>query len=133
MANMIFVNLPTSDLERAKAFHQALGFSINPQFTSEDAACVVIHDNIFAMILIEPYFQTFTPKPVADAHKATEVIVALAVDSVAEVDAMYEKAIAAGGKQHRERMDHGFMVQQAFADPDGHVWEVFWMDPGHVQ
>jgi predicted lactoylglutathione lyase len=126
----IYVNLPVKDLERSKAFFTALGFSFNPKFTDANAACLVIADNIYAMLLTEPFFRTFTSKQIVDTRTSIEVLVALACDSRADVDAMVEKAAAAGGKPARDAKDHGFMYERAFEDPDGHTWEVFWMDPG---
>jgi len=133
MATKIFVNLPTKDLERAKTFFTSIGFTINQQFTDEKAASIVINDHIYAMILQEEFFQSFIPnKRIADAASSTEVILALSADTKQEVDAMVEKAIAAGGKQARDPKDHGFMYERSFEDPDGHIWEVFWMDPAAV-
>ncbi|MGD9833793.1 MAG: VOC family protein [Piscinibacter sp.] len=129
MARQIFVNLPVKDMARTRAFFTALGFSFNPQFSDDKALCMVIADDIYAMLLSEPFFQGFTKKPVADAKKSTEVLVALSCESVAEVDEMVAKALAAGGRAPVERKDHGFMVQHGFEDLDGHQWEVFWMDP----
>ena len=129
MARQIFVNLPVKDVARTRAFFTALGFSFNPQFSDDKALCMVIADDIYAMLLSEPFFQGFTKKPVSDATKSTEVLVALSCGSVAEVDEMVARAVAAGGRAPVERKDHGFMVQHGFEDPDGHQWEVFWMDP----
>jgi predicted lactoylglutathione lyase len=129
MARQIFVNLPVKDVARTRAFFTALGFSFNPQFSDDKALCMVIADDIYAMLLAEPFFQGFTRKPVSDATKSTEVLVALSCESVAEVDALVAKALAAGGRAPVERKDHGFMVQHGFEDLDGHQWEVFWMDP----
>src|SRR5215208_3636245 len=97
MARKIFVNLPIKDLARSRAFFSALGFSFNPQFSNEQGACMVISEDIFAMLLVEPFFQTFTKKPIGDAKKSTEVIVCLSCDSREEVDALVKKALAAGG------------------------------------
>ncbi len=129
MARQLFVNLPVKDVARTRAFFAALGFSFNPQFSDDKALCMVIAENIFAMLLNEPFFQGFTKKPLADATKSTEVLLALSCESVAEVDALVAKALAAGGRAPVDRVDHGFMVQHGFEDPDGHQWEVFWMDP----
>jgi hypothetical protein len=128
MPKQIFVNLPVKDLERSKAFFTALGFSFNPQFTDENAACMIIEDGSnYAMLLTEKYFATFASKPVADATKATEVLIALSLDSRAAVEAMVAKAAKAGGSTPRPAKDHGFMYQHGFDDPDGHGWEVFHM------
>lgn len=129
MARQIFVNLPVRDIARTRSFFSALGFAFNPQFSDDKALCMAIADNIFAMLLAEPFFQGFTKKPVADATKSTEVLVALSCESAAEVDALVAKALAAGGRAPVQRVDHGFMVQHGFEDLDGHQWEVFWMDP----
>jgi predicted lactoylglutathione lyase len=129
MPRQIFINLPVKDLERSKAFFARLGFSFNPQFTDDKAACLVISDTIYSMLLTEPFFRTFTHKQIADTRTSTEVLLALTCDSRNEVDRMVAKAVDAGGKPAREPKDHGFMYERAFEDPDGHTWEVFWMDP----
>ena len=129
MSRKIFVNLPIKNMERTKAFFGALGFSFNPQFTNEQGACMVIADDIFAMLLVEPFFQTFTKKPVADATKSTEVLICLSCESRADVDALVRKAIAAGGTSPNPPQDHGFMYGHGFTDLDGHVWELMYMDP----
>jgi uncharacterized protein len=129
MARKIFVNLPIKDMQRSKAFFSALGFSFNPQFTNEQGACMVISEDIFAMLLVEPFFQTFTQKPIANAKESTEVLVCLSCDSRDEVDALVKKALAAGGSAPNAPQDHGFMYGHGFEDLDGHVWELVWMDP----
>jgi predicted lactoylglutathione lyase len=133
MSTKIFVNLPVKDLDRSKAFFGALGYSFNPQFTDENAASMVIADDIFAMLLVEPFFQGFTPKPIVDATSATEVLIALSAESREEVDALVDKAVAAGAVNYAEPQDHGFMYQRSFQDLDGHLWEIIWMDPATVQ
>jgi uncharacterized protein len=134
MATKIFVNLSTKDLDRAKEFYTKLGFTINPQFTDEKAACVVISEDIYAMILREEFFKTFIPgKEIADATKSTEVLVALSADSKEKANEIADKALAAGATKLREPEDHGFMYTRSFNDPDGHIWEVFWMDTGAVK
>lgn len=133
MARKIFVNLPVKDLEKSQTFFQALGFTFNPQFTDETAACMVISEDIYAMLLTQPKFKTFTPNEICDATKATEVLVALSCESRQEVADMMHKALAAGGRRYSEPKDHGFMVQDGFQDPDGHIWELFYMDPSVVQ
>lgn len=132
MPKQIFVNLPIRDMERSQAFWKSLGYSFNPQFTNDQGACMVVSDSIFVMLLVEPFFKGFTNKPVADATKATEVLVALNFDSRDEVDAVVKKAIAAGATTPMPPQDHGFMYQHGFTDLDGHMWEVFWMDPSQV-
>ena len=127
MPRQIFVNLPVRDLERSKGFFSKLGFRFNPEFTDDKAACMVVEDNICVMLLTEPFFKTFTSRPVADARKSTEVLVCLSCESEAEVDQLVAKAAANGGKAVRERQEHGFMVQHAFEDPDGHIWELVHM------
>ena len=129
MSRQIFVNLPIKNMERSKAFFSALGFSFNPQFTNEQGACMVISDSIYAMLLIEPFFQTFTRKPVADATKSTEVLICLSCESRAEVDSLVKKALAAGGTSPNAPQDHGFMYGHGFQDLDGHIWELMYMDP----
>lgn len=129
MPQMIFVNLPVKDLAKSMAFFEALGFSFNPQFSDETGACMVISDTIFAMLLTHAKFAGFSPKPIADTDKTTEMLIALSRDDRAAVDAIVKAALAAGGSTFNEPQDHGFMYGHAFRDLDGHVWEVFWMDP----
>ncbi|ALM48019.1 hypothetical protein AMR72_03405 [Flavobacterium psychrophilum] len=124
----IFVNLPVKDLNRTVEFFTKLGFTFNPDFTDENATCMIIGENIFAMLLTEKYFSTFTKKPLADAKTSTEVINAFSLGSRQEVDDITEKAIAAGGKQYKEAEDHGWMYGRNFEDLDGHQWEFFFMD-----
>jgi predicted lactoylglutathione lyase len=128
MFRQIFVNLPIKDMARSQAFFKALGLSFNPQFTNDQGACLEVGENFFAMLLVEPFFQGFTKLPISDAKKATEVLIALSVDSRAQVDEVVGKAVAAGATTPNAPMDHGFMYQHGFADLDGHQWEVFWMD-----
>jgi predicted lactoylglutathione lyase len=132
MATKIFVNLPVKDLERSMTFFEKLGFKNNPQFTDHTAACMVISEDIFLMILTEAKFKTFTPKPIADAKKNTEVLVALSCESRAKVDELVRTAVASGGATYAEANDHGFMYQHGFQDPDGHIWELIWMNPKAV-
>jgi uncharacterized protein len=133
MATKIFVNLPVKDLDKTKTFFSALGYTFNPQFTNENAACMIISEDIYAMLLIEPFFKGFIDKDIVDATKSTEVLIALSTDSRAEVDDLVNKAVAAGGTEPRPAMDHGFMYQRSYNDLDGHIWEVFWMNPEHVE
>jgi len=128
MPRSLFVNLPVADLPRATAFFSALGLSFNPKFSDEKAACLLISDQIQVMLLTHEFFAGFTKKPVADARTATEVLLALSCDAREEVDALVAKAVAAGANTPIEPQDHGFMYQHGFEDPDGHQWEVFWMD-----
>lgn len=127
-AKQIFVNLPVKDLKRTVDFFTKIGFEFNPQFSDENATCMIIGENIYAMFLVEPYFSTFISKPIADALKACEVINAFGVDSRAQVDEIADKAIAAGGKNYKEPEDHGWMYGRSFEDPDGHLWEFSYMD-----
>jgi len=125
----IYVNLPVRDLARSRSFFAALGFEFNPQFSDDNAACMIVsHDHIYVMLLAEPFFQTFTGKQIADARTSTEVLLCLSRDSRAAVDDMVAKAVAAGGSVPREAQDHGFMYQHAFEDPDGHIWELAYME-----
>jgi uncharacterized protein len=128
MAREIFVNLPVHDLPRSRAFFAALGFGFNEQFSNEVAACMVVTDSIYVMLLTVPFFQSFTDKPVADATKSVQVLLALSCDSRAEVDALVAKAVAAGATTPRPPVDMGFMYSHDFEDLDGHVWEPFQMD-----
>jgi uncharacterized protein len=129
----VFINLPVKDLEKSKEFFGKMGYTFNPQFTDENATCMIISEEIYAMLLVEKYFQTFTPKKVADAHTTAEVSIALNCKSRAAVDEMVNTALAAGAKKYNEPQDHGFMYQWGFEDLDGHVWDYFWMDPSFVQ
>ncbi|MEU4130933.1 VOC family protein [Streptomyces wuyuanensis] len=133
MSQMIFVNLPVKDLDKSKAFWEAVGYTFNPRFTDETAACMVISDTIFAMLLTEARFKDFTRKDVADAATSTEVIVALSAESREKVDELTEAALAAGGSPANETQDHGFMYGRSFQDPDHHIWEVVWMDAKAVE
>ena len=128
MPRMIFVNLPVADLPAAKAFYEAIGAINEPKFTDETAACMVLSDAIFVMLLTHDKFAQFTPKPIADAHRTSEVLIALSADDRDGVDAIADAAIAAGGREPRERQDYGFMYSRAFEDLDGHIWEPMWMD-----
>lgn len=127
MHQQIFVNLPVKDLKRSMTFFKELGLSFNPDFTNEDAACLVIGENIYAMLLVETFFQTFTEKQIVDAHTATEALVCLSCESRAEVDELVAKAVKAGGRAPREPQDHGFMYGHGFEDLDGHIWELVHM------
>jgi predicted lactoylglutathione lyase len=127
MSTQIFVNLPVKDLQRSVEFFGKLGYTFDPQYTDENATCMIIADNIFAMLLVKPFFESFISKPVADAHKTAEVILALSADNRAAVDALVDKAIAAGAGEPRPTQDLAFMYQRGFEDLDGHLWEVFHM------
>ena len=125
----IFVNLPTDDLERSKAFYVALGATINPMFSDENAACVVWDENVYFMVLTREYFGTFTDKPVADAKATAQVLVALSRDSREDVDAVVDAGLAAGGSEPRLATDLGFMYNRDIEDPDGNILEFLYMDP----
>ncbi|CAN7373918.1 MULTISPECIES: VOC family protein [Ensifer] len=125
---MIFVNLPVKDLKASRAFFAALGYTFNEQFSDDTAACTVISDNIFVMLLTEPKFRGFITGEISDASKGTEVITALSASSRAECDDMLAKALAAGAKPWKPALDYGFMYGISFQDLDGHVWEFMWMD-----
>ena len=130
MATMIFVNLPVKDLEKTKDFWQKLGYSFNPQFTDDNAASLVISDTIYAMLLTEPFYKTFTDKEIADASRTQETQISLSVDSREDVDRVLEKALAAGARELRPAQDmEGFMYSRGFEDLDDHHWDYVWMDP----
>lgn len=133
MSTSIFVNLPVKDLKRSVEFFTRLGYTFNAQFTDENATCMIIDERIYVMLLVEGYFKTFTHKPIADAAKVTEVLVALSAESRAGVDKIVDAALAAGATKHRDTDDRGFMYQRSFQDLDGHVWEIVWMDPAAIQ
>ncbi|MEU7467963.1 VOC family protein [Streptomyces sp. NPDC044984] len=130
---MIFVNLAVDDLDASKKFFTELGYSINPQFSDETAASVVISDTIVAMLLTKQKYAGFTKKEIVDATKSSEVLLGLSAESREKVDELVEKAVAAGGSVTGETQDYGFMYGRAFDDLDGHTWEVIWMDPTAVQ
>jgi predicted lactoylglutathione lyase len=132
MSKNIFVNLPVRDLNRSVEFFTKLGYTFNPQFTDENATCMIVGENIFVMLLVEKFFQTFTPKKIVDARTSSEVLIALDCESRDAVNALVEKALAAGAKKYAEPKDHGFMYQWGFEDLDGHIWEHAWMDPAAI-
>ncbi len=129
----IFVNLPVRDLPRAKEFFARLGFSFNRQFTDDKAACMVVSEEAYVMLLAEPFFRTFTKKEPCDTTTHSEGMFALSCVSRAEVDELVGKALAEGGSRAMDPVDHGFMYGWSFYDPDGHHWEVLWMDPKVIQ
>jgi uncharacterized protein len=133
MATNIFLNLPVKSLETSVKFFTALGYTFNQQFTDENATCLVISENIYAMLLVEPFFQGFTRKQIADTSQVTEVLIALSVDSRDEVDRLVDAAMAAGGTYAGDPQDQGFMYSRSFSDPDGHNWEILFMEPSHIQ
>jgi predicted lactoylglutathione lyase len=132
MATSIFVNLPVKDLDKSKAFAEALGWTINKQFTDETAASVVISDTIYAMLLTHDKYRQFTDKQIADAKKTSQVIIALSQDSKEDVHKLVDAALKAGATEPRPMQDYGFMINRTFEDLDGHTWEVIYMDPTHV-
>jgi hypothetical protein len=128
MATQLFVNLPVKDLNKSINFFTKLGFIFNPQFTNENATCMIIGENIFAMLLGEKFFKSFTDKEICDSTKSTEAILALSAESREKVDDMINKVISAGGIETRKPQDHGWMYGRSFQDVDGHLWEIFYMD-----
>ena len=132
-ARKIFVNLPVKDLDKSMTFFKALGFTFNAQFTDETAACMVMSDDIYAMLLTHDKFKQFTPKAIADATKSSEVLTCLSAESKEAVNKMADAALKAGGQKLREPQDYGFMYERSFQDPDGHIWEIIWMDETHVK
>jgi predicted lactoylglutathione lyase len=129
MTTQIFVNLPVKDLARSRAFFESLGYSFNPQFSNDQGACLVISDTIYAMLLTEPFFQTFTKKQIADAGKTTEVLICLSCESRAHVDELVAKAVQAGGSTPNAKQEYDFMYSHGFEDLDGHLWELVYMNP----
>ena len=128
MPRKLFVNLPVKDLERSVDFFAALGFSFNPTFTNENAAAMIVNDLTGVMLLQEGFFSTFTPKAICDAKEAVEALLAISLDSRADVDDFVARALAAGATEQGEATDHGFMYERGFVDLDGHNWGPFWMD-----
>lgn len=133
MSHKLFVSLPIKNLERTTAFFKALGFTFNPKFTGEQAACMLIGEHAYAMLLVEPFFKTFTKREICDTATHVEGAFGLTCESRTEVDAMVEKALAGGGKEPDPPQDHGVMYSRSFEDLDGHHWEVLWMDPKAAQ
>ena len=132
MSTKMFVNLPVKDLDQSIDFFTKLGFSFNAQFTDKTATCMIVSEENFVMLLTHDKFKAFTPKEICDATKSSEVLIALSLENREKVDEMVRKAVAAGGTTYNEPQDHGFMYSHGFQDPDGHIWEVFYMDPSAV-
>ena len=132
MHKQIYVNLPVNDLPRSRAFFESLGLSFNPQFSNDQGACLVIGENIYGMLLTRDFFKTFIDKAIADSTKTAEALICLSCASRAEVDTLVATAAKAGGKAHRQPQDHGFMYTHGFEDPDGHIWELTYMDMAAV-
>jgi predicted lactoylglutathione lyase len=130
---LIFLNVAVRDLGVSKAFFEQLGFEFNPMFTNDDCACMVVSEQAYVMLQTHESFDRFTTKPIADPTAATEAIVCVSADSREDVDAFADAALAGGGTAAREPQDYGFMYGRSFHDPDGHVWEVMWMDPQAAQ
>ncbi|HEY8126958.1 MAG TPA: VOC family protein [Methylocystis sp.] len=129
MSKLIFVNLPVADLPKATAFYESIGARKNPQFSDHTASCLVFSDTIHAMLLTHDKFGQFTTKKIADARTSAEVLICISADSRADVDAIVEKAERAGGAPDpTPTQDFGFMYGRSFEDPDGHIWEIMWMD-----
>lgn len=128
MPKQLFVNLPVADLSKTIAFFSKLGFSFNPKFTDEKATCMIVGNDCFVMLLVEPFFKTFTKKTLSNAKQTTEVLLAVSFESRQKVDEIIQKAVQAGGHESREPQDLDFMYSRAFEDLDGHIWEIFWMD-----
>jgi len=133
MAKKIFINLAVRDLGKSMDFFRKLGFTFNAQFTDETAACMIISEDIFVMLLTENKFKTFTPKQICDATRSTEVLVCLSSASRDEVNKMVRKAVAAGGTTYKEPEDHGFMHGHGFRDLDGHIWELAFIEPSTIK
>lgn len=129
----LFVNIPVADLQRSIEFFETLGFTFNTQFTDATATCMIVGEDAYFMLLVRDRFAGFSRRPVGDAVRETSALFSISVASREEVDQMVKKAVAAGGTHVSEPQDHGFMYQWSFYDPDGHHWEVFWMDPAAVQ
>jgi len=132
MATKIFVNLPVNDLKKSMEFFTKLDFTFNSQFTDETAACMVVSEDIYVMLLTQEKFKTFTPKAICDATKSTEVLVCLSCESRENVNAMVHKAVGGGGTTYNEPQDHGFMYGHGFQDLDGHIWELIYMEPSAI-
>ncbi len=132
MASKIFINLAVKDLKKSIDFFTTLGFSFNPQFTDEQATCMIIGENIFAMLVTEQRFKDFTKKEICNANKNTEVLLAMDAESKEKVDEMVKNAVYAGGTIYMEPQDHGWMYGHSFADLDGHQWEIFYMDESAI-
>lgn len=132
METKIFLNLPVKDLNRSIAFFTQLGFSFNPKFTDDKATCLIIGENINAMLLVEEFYKTFTNKQICNATTTSEVLISISIETREKVDEMIEKAVKAGGSEYMETRDYGWMYQRVFLDIDGHHWEVFYMDESQI-
>ena len=132
MSRQLFVNLAVDDLDRSIAFFTALGFSFEPRFTDETATCMIVGDDAYVMLLTKAKFEEFSKKPIVDASTQTEVLLAISAGSREGVDELADAALASGGSQASEPLDYSFMYSRSFQDPDGHVWEVVWMEDAAV-
>ena len=132
MEAKVFINLPVKDLQQSMSFFQQLGYSFNPRFSDEKAACMIISESSFAILLTEEYFKTFTKKPVSDAKQSTEVLVAVGLPTREKVQEIVKKATELGGKVYTEPQDHGWMYQHSFEDLDGHQWELLYADESQI-
>jgi uncharacterized protein len=133
MSRQLFVNLPVKNLDRSVQFFKKLGFTFDPKFTDENATCMNVGEDAFVMLLVEKFFRTFTPKSLADPSRSTEVLVAISAESRDAVNQLVNTAIEAGGRHYKQPDDMGFMYGWGFEDPDGHLWEVVWMDSAALE
>src|SRR6478735_7902694 len=132
METQIFLNLPVKELEKSKHFFNQLGFSFNPKFTDDKAACMIIGDKIFSMLITEEFYKTFTNKAICDAEKSSEVLISISVGSREKVDEIITNVVKAGGSEYMVAKDYGWMYHRSFQDLDNHHWEVFFMDESQI-
>ncbi|WP_456315453.1 VOC family protein [Pseudomonas shirazensis] len=132
MSTKIFINLPVKDLNRSISFFTELGFSFNPQFTNDKGTCLIIGENINAMLLVEEFYATFTHKEICNAQTTSEVLLSISLETREKVDEIMAKVVSAGGTEYMEAKDYGWMYQRTFLDADGHHWEVFYMDESKI-
>ena len=132
METNLYLNLAVKDLNRAISFFKELGFSVNPKFTNEKGACIVIGKNINVMLLVEEFYKTFTDKEICDSKTTSEALISISLESREKVNEMINKAVKAGGTDYKREQDYGWMYQKTFLDPDGHHWEVFYMDESQI-
>lgn len=128
MATSVFINLPVKDLQKSKDFYTSFGWTVNPSFSDDNGCCIVVSDTIYVMILTHDHYRQFTDKQIADTSTTSAVLNAVSVETPEEIDSLVEKALAAGATEGKPQ-DYGFMRSRTFTDPDGHSWEVLWMDP----
>lgn len=132
MKTDVFINLPVNDLNRSKNFFKKLGFEFKQQFSNEQAACIILNNESYVMLLQEKFFQDFTKNGIADTSQFTEVLLAISVGSKENVNSFLENAIKMGAREAREPQDNNYMYGRSFHDLDGHIWEIFWMDPSGI-